>query len=502
MRFAFSLSVLALIVGTAAGQEPPINTLQEQTRTVVARAEKSVVTIVVGTGVYPNQLAADIQAGKLGGYGPRSVESERDPLDLSRPDQAMNCTIGNGVVLTAEGLILTPYHLLEGATKIYVHIGAGKGSYADIHAADARSDLAVLRLLEPPAGLVPVVVPKSLPGRGVASKGDFAIAISCIAGEAPSASIGLVAATDKKIYMPVEPMFGPQPPQPLVAYPTLLQIDARTARGTSGGGIFNLKGECIGLTTALAAVSGSDQAPGYAIPMDGLYRPIIAALRDGREVEYGFLGISWQGRGMGRRFGAPDPFFTRSAEGGIMIQAVTAGMPAAEAGLEPGDVLIGVNGVTIANQDDMQFRIAASLANVETRLTVRRSGRPTETVSLILAKANNPFPWIASKRPEPVFGLRVDQLSTLLQDLVGREQNQRYIESIPRGVVISDIERGSPADKAFSEPNRKFVVTKVNGRTVRTPDEFYAAARGALRVQLTVARVGDLGSRPLEVTLP
>ena len=185
-----------------------------------------------------------------------------------------------------------------------------------------------------------------------------------------------------------------------------------------------------------------------------------------------------------------------------MIQAVTSGMPAAEAGLEPGDVLLGVNGATITSQDEMQFRIAAALANVETRLTVRRSGRSTEIVPLVLAKANNPFPWIASKRPAPAFGLRVDQLSTLLQELVGKEQHPRFIESIPRGVVISEIQKGSPAEAAFPEQNRKFVVTKVNGRTVRTPDEFYSAAKGAARVTLTVSRVGDTGSRPVEVTLP
>jgi serine protease Do len=503
MRLFSFLTLLFLLIDPVAGQGPQVETLQEQTRTVIAKVEKSVVSLVVSTTNYPNQIAADVQAGKLGGYIPPANATSRDPLDLSALDNAMNSTTGNGIVLTAEGLILTPYHLLEGATKIYVHIG-GKGSYADIHAADARSDLAVLRMLEPPAGLMPAVMTKSPLGKPVINKGDFAIAISGPAGEAPAASLGLVAATDKKIIIPIEPSFSGIPPaQPLVAHPTLLQIDARTGRGTSGGGVFNLKGELIGLTTALAVVSGSDQAPGYAMPMDSLYRPIVAALREGREVEYGFLGISWSGnRGFGRRFAAPDPFPARMSNGGIVVQMVTPGMPAAEAGLEAGDELLGVNGAALTGQDEMQFRIAAALANVETKLTVRRNGRNVETIPVVLAKANNTFPWIASKRPAPVFGLRVDQLSTLIQDLVGKESHPRFIETIPRGVVISEIESGSPADKAFKEQNRKFVVTKVNGLTVRTPDDFYSAARVAARIKLTVARVGDTGSRPFEVTLP
>jgi len=68
--------------------------------------------------------------------------------------------------------------------------------------------------------------------------------------------------------------------------------------------------------------------------------------------------------------------------------------------------------------------------------------------------------------------------------------------------VIAEIQKGSPAETAFPEQNRKFVVTKVNGRIVRTPDEFYSAAKGAARITLTVARVGEPGSRPYEVTLP
>ena len=487
--------------------DEPLAVLQEQTRAVVAQAEKSVVVVVVATSPYPNQLSADVALGKLGGYAPANGDDARD---LAAPANAPNFPTGNGVVLSAEGLVLVPYHLVDGATKVYVRTSPVQGSYANIHAADARSDLAVLRLIDPPARLVPAKPAKLLPGRPIAAKGDFTVVVAGAGTDGPSASLGLVTATDKLISVPVEPTFNTPPPLPLVAQATLLQTDARTARGVTGGGAFNLKGEWIGLTTALAAVAGSDQAPGYVVPVDSLYRPIIERLKAGREVEYGFLGITWpverppgffgmRGRGMGGMRVAE----ALAPGGGVVIHGVTPGMPAEEARLAKDDVLLAVNGFPISSVADLQLRVAASLAGGETILTIRR-GRSSERVPVILAKANNPLPWVASNRPPALFGLRVDQMSTLLQDLIQIEdrRNLHNIETLQKGVVVASVEPSSPAAGVFNEPNRRYVITAVNGRPVSTPKEFEAATHGVARVKLAFYKVGERANRPTEVTLP
>ena len=361
-------------------------------------------------------------------------------------------------------------------------------------------------MLEPSAGLVPATISKSLAGKPIASRGDFAIAISGGGSDAPVASLGLVAAVDKKVTVLVEPVFGQSPPLPLVCQPTLLQIDARTARGTSGGGIFNLKGELIGMTTALAAIAGSDLAPGFAVPMDRLYRPIIATLQAGQEVEYGFLGVTWASDQRGNQRGWPqmNRFPARSNGNGVEIGMVTPGMPAEVAGIRSGDTLLEVNGFPVSDMNDLQFRVGSALATGETQLAMRRGDGPVKTVSVKLAKANNRLPWFASQRPQPVFGLRVDHLSTLFQDLVLNESrlDQEWMSSLPQaGVVVSEIEKGSPAEAAFSLPNQKYVITKVNGQSIANPAEFYTRTWKATRLALTILPVGK-SSKPYEVTLP
>src|SRR5439155_17654125 len=115
--------------------------------------------------------------------------------------------------------------------------------------------------------------------------------------------------------------------RPLAEYGTLLQTDVRINLGCSGGELLNMDGELVGLTTALAAITGGEAAGGYALPMTANMRKMIAVLKRGEEIDYGFLGVSVN----------PDD---RAADGqGVMIQDVTPGMPAARAGLYSRDVV-------------------------------------------------------------------------------------------------------------------------------------------------------------------
>jgi S1-C subfamily serine protease len=176
-------------------------------------------------------------------------------------------------------------------------------------------------------------------------------------------------------------------------------------------------------------------------------------------------------------------------------------MPAERAGLESGDTIAAVNGVSVTSQAELQFRIAAALADRKTELTIRRNDRLLPPVTISLVKSRNPLPFLATKQPEPVFGLRVDHWSTLMQDLM---QNDRDATSriVPQGVVIASIEDDSPASRRFRELNRRYVITAVDGRPVRHPAEFERATAGAKSVRLSVARVGDATGRTFEVVLP
>ena len=140
-------------------------------------------------------------------------------------------------------------------------------------------------------------------------------------------------------------------------YGSLLQTDARTTLGCSGSALLNMKGELVGISAPLALVAGADTAGGYAIPFNDSYRQIVEVLKQGREVEYGFLGIT------------VDP--QRQLDQGVRITQVTPGTPADKAQLlgpnpmGPPDIIMAVDGKPIRSQDDLFLHLGAALAGHE-----------------------------------------------------------------------------------------------------------------------------------------
>ena len=202
--FALLLAAAAAPPCTAA---PPENVLatEEHLRKVIKAAKPSVVAVIVShSDRYPNLPAAERKIpGRLGSYTraepfpmrrwPPRVTTP-DPLDLSDPQTARNYLYGSGVVLDTTGQILTAYHLIQGATKVYVRTANGRGYYADIHAADARSDLAVLKPAEElPRGLllspIEFATVRTSGEKPTVAEGMFVVAL----GHPPSAATAYVS---------------------------------------------------------------------------------------------------------------------------------------------------------------------------------------------------------------------------------------------------------------------------------------------------------------------
>ena len=382
-------------------------------------------------------------------------------LDLSEP-RVVPESFGSGIVVDAKGYVLTCAHVVRKATRIYVRLPGKGGSWADIHASDPRSDLAVLRLLDPPEGLVTMPI-----GKGeLVRQGQFVVGMANgyepgFRAE-PTAKYGMVNALRQ-----VAPPKGPRVEQnnrSLHEFGTLLQIDARAAPGCSGGVIVDLEGKAVGLTTAIAAVGG-EQPAGFAMPFDINTRRIIEVLKRGEEVEYGFLGVSLQGPGMG---------------GGVRLQTVATGSPASRAGLQPFDLIRSIDGKPVKNNDDLFLFVGMALAGNEVRVdVVRNVGQKSVTVTL--AKYHVPGKVIAAKRPPARFGLRVDYNSILAQ------RNPFMIRWPADGVAIREVVPGSGADKVRLPPDK--LITHVNGTAVRTPAEFYKEiARADKKVEITYAK--------------
>ena len=487
-----------------AGVPPAVRDLEEHVRDVIDAAEPSVVAVVVShSDRYTKIDATDRAKGRLDGYDPPSADPvsarlppipEAGKLDLRRPANIADNLYGSGLVVNAtKRLVLTTYHLIEGATKIYVRTAAGTGSYANIHAADCRSDLAVLRLIDPVPGLTPIrfadvrTEASVRGGKPSVYRGQFVVAMghplaTGFGDGSPSASWGILSNVRRRADGPTR---EDERTQPLYQYGTLLQTDARVTLGCSGGVLLNLDGEAIGLTAPLAAVAGSDSAGGFAVPFDQNYRRIIEVLIAGREVEYGFLGISIAPNAvvLGRR-------------PGLGIGQVTPGTPADKVGLKgfgpgrfstDGDTITAIDGIPIRDQSDLFLQLGSALAGNVVRLDLTR-GDETRQVDVRLAKYDNTLPWIASKPAPNVRGLVPEYSSVLFLQLQRAGDRQALTVGLPDGVVVRDLEPGSPAATHFQPlggDGTRWMITHVGDKPVATPSEFINAV-GSGPVRLTV----------------
>lgn len=484
-RPALALWLFAFASAPAAlGQDDPdlqkVLALQKVMHRVIAQVEPSVACILVSRseayqsyGLGPDKD----QPGRLGDFDPEILRgkpavSHKDgllwqrKLDLADPGHIPQA-FGSGVAIDAAGLILTNYHVVQDATKLYVRLPGGKGSYADIHAADPRSDLAVLRLLN--AKVLPLT-PIRLGDADKMERGHFVLSIANIFAAGfrdgqPSASWGILSNIRRRAV--AEPRDETQV-KPLHHYGTLLQTDARLHLGCSGGALVNLQGEMIGLTTALAAIQGGEAPGGFALPVNAGLRRIIDVLKRGEEIDYGFLGVNPEER-------VPD------GAAGFTVRAVTPGSPAVVDGkLREKDVIIALNGSPLQHNDDLLVALGTQLAGSRVRLQVRR-GAQIFPAEVTLAKLYVPGKPIVSSLGKRTFvrGLRVDYASLLVQ------KPPRQQTSIPPGVLVADVKANSVAERVFIKAGD--IITHVNRTPVATPPAFYEAMADAREpVELTL----------------
>jgi S1-C subfamily serine protease len=468
--------------------------LEECVQDVIREVEPSVACIAVSRSeLYRTQLRdapPPDSPGRLGdgrlipsSSSDNQAARELQKLDLSNPDTVPE-SFGSGVVIDADGLVLTHYHVVRDATKVYVRLPDGRGSWADIHAADPRSDLAVLRLLN--RGLRPLK-PIKLGDGGSVRKGKLVIALAnpFAAGAhdgSPSASWGIVSNVRRRnLNKPRQE--EDRAKLTLHHYGTLLQTDARLNLGCSGGALVDLKGELIGLTTSLAALSGLETAGGYAVPVDGDMRRVIEVLRRGEEVSYGFLGIGLDETYRGE---------------GVRVARVSAGSPADAAGLGDGWRILSINGSGVQTVDDLFLKVGMQLAGTRVKLEVIPSKNDVPlTREATLAKFYVPGKIIASKKPPWVRGLRVDYASV---QAIRDSLENRTSGTIPRGVSVREVLPHSPAD---GNRLQDAVITHVNGRPVTSPAEFYREAdklKDTDPLELTLGgRAGPLGGRTVRL---
>ncbi len=472
----------------ATGRTGPetVAAVQQVLVEAIARAEKSVVAIARVRRIPPGETW-NLES-RPDPFGGRRVLPVRPP-DPTDPDFIPN-EFATGVVIDRRGLVLTAYHVLGEESDYYVTAQGRSAFRAKVVGADPRSDLAVLVPDEPSTSRSAAAdfVPIALGDAAGLKKGQIVVALgnpNAIArdGQA-SASWGIIANLGRKALPAPDDvdLFGKST---IHHYGTLIQTDAKLNLGTSGGPLVNLRGEMVGLTTALAAHPGYEESAGYAIPVDATFRRALEALKQGREVEYGFLGIQLQ-----------NPGLDGVAEGfrGTRVERVIPGLPAARCGVRDGDLVTAVNGSPIQDSDALIREVGKYPVNAAVRLEILRGGRKID-LAVELTKYRVRGKKVVTS-PAPAWrGARIDYATAVYDPYAAVIAGGVFLGET---VALSDVEKGTSAWEAGLRPGT--LVSHVGRTAVRTPKQFWEAVAGKTGpVELRLA--GDVGDNPVR-TIP
>ena len=443
--------LLALVPHVCPGQEATgLDAAVAMERTlvdVIARCERSVVAIA--------RARKNVGAEKL-----------TDPTFI--PNE-----FGTGVIVDRRGLVLTNLHVLGDPEDNHYAVWLKRRPFrATVKATDPWSDLAVLEIEGD--GLTPITFGKADDLR----KGQIVIALGNPYGIARdgevSASWGIVSNLLRKAPSQPDPNRSSGRRPTVHHYGTLIQADVRLHLGTSGGALVNLHGEMVGMTTSLAARAGYEKSIGYAIPVSEAFRRAVDTLKQGREVEYGLLGVV---PGTGSRDVGYDQ--RRAGKFGVKVYQVFAGTPAAESRLRDNDVITHIKDLPVYDSDDLIRRIGSLPVGEQVKLTVVRPSFPTtrtlfSTVTLAKKAPDADRIPLVTSGVTWWRGLRVDH-ATAIPGFASRQ----YIGQLdPDGcVAVVDVQRGSPAFEAGL--TRGTFVSHVSGRRVSTPDDFRNAVADA-----------------------
>jgi serine protease Do len=373
-----------------------------------------------------------------------------------RPREQVVQAAGTGFIIDKAGYILTNNHVVEGATKITVSLYGEDNDQeyeARIVGRDPLTDSALIELTEKPDHVLPEV---KFGDSGQVFPGDWVMAIGNPFGLAHTVSVGIISAVER----PFPVAEGRQT--------QVLQTDAAINPGNSGGPLLNLRGEVVGINTAI--ISGSQQQGnvgiGFAIPSN-VVRELLPQLRAGK-ITRGRIGV-----GIGAvPMDAVDEFGLKDRNGAVVLNIVPGGA-AAKAGLEPGDVIISYNGKPIRNRDELVGMVTATKPGTTVPLRIVRD-RQERTISITVEEldleaestslrsdsrgGNNNAP----EETTAGFGLTLGNITAEMQQRLRLDRGTE-------GAVVTDVEPGSPAARSGLAPGD--VIMRVGRETVETAAE-------------------------------
>jgi serine protease Do len=388
-------------------------------------------------------------------FGERGV-----PMPREAP-RSLEQSLGSGVIVASDGLIMTNHHVIADAAKIRVALKDGRELEAKLVGTDAKSDLALLR-----------VSGQNLPAIQMADSsklrtGDLVLAIGSPFGLGQTVTMGIVSAVGRA-------NMG------ITDYEDFIQTDAAINPGNSGGALVTMDGRLAGINTAIVSRSGGYQGIGFAIPSRMALQIKDALLRDGKVVR-GWLGVAIQdltpdmAKALGTEAGA-----------GVLVSDVTSGSPAEKAGIKRGDVITRVDGQQPKDASQLRRMVAEAGRGKQVALEVLRDGTPRKLQVKLGEQPSEQEP-----RSESAQGTKVEPLAGVeVRDLDRATRSALGLPPALQGVLVTEVEPSSgAADVGLREGD---VIVEAN--RVSTPSSAAlraALARDSARSLLLVYRKGS-----------
>jgi len=354
-------------------------------------------------------------------------------------------SLGSGVLIKPDGMIVTSYHVVQDAQKITVVLSDKREFEATVVLKDPKSDLAFLKISTPEP--LPFL---EMRDSDTLEVGDLVLAIGNPFGVGQTVTNGIVSALARKA-------------EGVSDYQFFIQTDAAINPGNSGGALVDMNGRLVGINTAIYSKSGGSLGIGFAIPAN-MVRSLEGSKVQGGRVVHSWLGMSTQ---------AVTPEIAESigmkSAQGVIVKSMYPDSPAEKAGIKVGDIILSVNGAAIASDEDLQYRLVLSKIGETGTFKILRNGTP-ETIEVVLAEPpENPKRDLRTLSGRtPLSGLTVANLSPALATELG-------IDMGATGVVVAGVGKNNTGLNIGLQPGD--IILEISGTKITSSEQLEAVMK-------------------------
>jgi serine protease Do len=439
---AFCLSLLLSVANptlAAGGPLPDFATLVERNASTIVNITTEQPVNARSGGNSLDDLLRQLQPEDV----PRPDGDDAEEQD-EEPARRRRGGVGSGFVISGDGYIITNHHVIDSAERIIVTLSDNREFDATIVGSDELADMALLRI---GAENLDAVRFGDSDGLRV---GEWVLAIGSPFGLEFSAAVGIVSAKARSV-----------PSRGSSNYVSFIQSDVAINQGNSGGPLFNLQGEVIGINAQILSSTGGSNGISFAIPSN-MALNVIAQLRESGTVNRGLLGVMIKDvdKGLAEAFGLDRPH-------GAFVDEVQPDSPAERAGVQNNDIIVRLNGIPIEWSSDLPYHVGQVQPGDEARLQLIRDGQSLE---LSVTVGNLPGTELASVRlpePQPWQG-------ELAMD-IGKLDDGRLPVGLEGGVLIERIHAGAARRAGLRAGD---LITSLNHRTITSVDDYQAVVDG------------------------